>query len=187
MSKSAGAATTLDADAGAEARIALDLVERIVLVVDDLLARTRERQPGDAVPVRLADVLRQQREEWQPQFTKAQRKLDVEVPADVVVLATPGPLTQAVATLLDNSLRHGAGTTRVRTRASGPSVVLEVSDEGEGVPEALGARVFERKVSSARSTGLGLSLARDLVTADGGRLELLRHRPPVFAVFLRGA
>lgn len=179
--------STDDADAGEEARIALDQVERLVQVVDDLLARTRERQPGDAVPVRLADVLRQQREEWQPQFTKAQRKLDVEVPADVVVLATPGPLTQAVATLLENSLRHGAGTTMVRTRASGPSVVLEVSDEGEGVPEALGARVFERKVSSARSTGLGLSLARDLVTADGGRLELLRHRPPVFAVFLRGA
>ncbi|MFZ5870691.1 MAG: two-component sensor histidine kinase, partial [Actinomycetota bacterium] len=52
---------------------------------------------------------------------------------------------------------------------------------------SLGARVFERKVSSARSTGLGLALARDLVTADGGRLELLRSRPPVFGVFLKTA
>lgn len=35
-------------------------------------------------------------------------------------------------------------------------------------------------------TGLGLSLARDLVAADGGRLELAQRRPAVFAVFLTG-
>jgi signal transduction histidine kinase len=170
-----------------EARIALDQGERLVQVVDDLLARTRQRPPGDAVPVRLTDVLKQQREEWQPQFDAAGRRLDIDVSDDVVALATPGPLAQTVATVLENSLQHGAGTTSVRCRTSGPWVVLEFSDEGEGVPEALGTRVFERKVSSARSTGLGLALARDLVTADGGRLELLRHRPPVFGVFLRGA
>jgi signal transduction histidine kinase len=169
-----------------EARIALDQVERLVQVVDDLLARTRQSQPA-SMPLPLADVLRQQQEEWRPQFEAAGRRLEVEVPDDVVVMATPGPLAQAVATLLENSLQHGDGTTSVRTRASGTSVVLEIADEGKGIPDALGTRVFERKVSSARSTGLGLSLARDLVAADGGRLELLRSRPPVFGVFLRAA
>ena len=173
-------------DVREEARIALDQVERLVQVVDDLLARTRQSQPV-ATPLRLQDVLRQQQEEWQPQFTAAGRRLDVEVPSRLVVLASPGPLAQAVATLLENSLQHGDGTTTVRTRTSGTSVVLEIADEGPGIPEALGARVFERKVSAARSTGLGLALARDLVTADGGRLELLRSRPPVFGVFLRAA
>jgi signal transduction histidine kinase len=169
-----------------EARIALDQVERLVQVVDDLLGRSRQRPPGETVPVRLADVLSQQREEWKPAFAAAGRMLDIEVPEHVEAMATPGPLAQAVATLLENSLQHGAGTTSVRTRTTGPSVVLEVSDEGEGVPEAMGQRIFERKVSSANSTGLGLALARDLVTADGGRLELLRQRPPVFGLFLRG-
>jgi signal transduction histidine kinase len=75
----------------------------------------------------------------------------------------------------------------VRTRQAGSSVVVEVADEGDGVPEYLGARVFERRVGGGGGTGLGLALARDLVAADGGRLELLRHRPPVFAVFLRAA
>ena len=169
-----------------EARIALQQVERLVQVVDDLLARTRQSTPA-AVPVNVADVLRQQQEEWQPQFTAARRRFEVDVPEDVVVLATPGPLAQALATLLENSLQHGAGTTSVRARTSGTSVVVEVGDEGRGIPDALGTRVFERKVSSARSTGLGLALARDLVAADGGRLELLRPRPPVFGVFLRAA
>ncbi|MFP5336811.1 MAG: histidine kinase dimerization/phospho-acceptor domain-containing protein [Actinomycetes bacterium] len=169
-----------------EARIALDQVERLVQVVDDLLARTRSGRPVVG-PLALSEVLRQQQEEWLPQFDAAGRRLDVEVPEDVVVLATPGPLAQTVATLLENSLIHGGGTTSVRTRTSGTSVVLEIADEGDGIPDALGTRVFERKVSSARSTGLGLALARDLVTADGGRLELLRSRPPVFGVFLRAA
>lgn len=180
------ASATDDPAVREEARIALDQVERLVQVVDDLLARTRHSGPATA-PLRVADVLHQQREEWRPQFQAAGRRLEVDVADDVVVLATPGPLAQAMATLLENSLQHGGGTTSVRARSSGTSVVLEVSDEGDGIPDALGTRVFERKVSSARSTGLGLSLARDLVAADGGRLELLRSRPPVFGVFLRAA
>jgi len=52
------------------------------------------------------------------------------------------------------------------------------------VPAELGARVFERSVSGRASTGLGLTVARELAEADGGRLELLQQQPPVFAVFL---
>ena len=59
-----------------------------------------------------------------------------------------------------------------------------MTDQGQGVPASIGARVFERSVSSSGSTGVGLALARDLAEADGGRLELLRARPPVFALFL---
>jgi signal transduction histidine kinase len=39
-------------------------------------------------------------------------------------------------------------------------------------------------VSTASSTGIGLGLARAFVEADGGRLELRRASPPVFAIFL---
>jgi signal transduction histidine kinase len=93
-----------------------------------------------------------------------------------------------IATLIENSLRHGAGTTTVRSRPSGPSgaVVVEVADEGAGVPDDLAPRIFEREVTSGKGTGLGLALARDLASADGGRLELAQRRPAVFALFLSG-
>lgn len=170
-----------------EARISLEQVERLVTVVDDLLARSRRAQGGTTEAVHLHEVVDQQEEEWRPAFAAAGRRLEVDVPHDVAVLATPGALAQVLATLIENSLTHGAGTTTVRSRpGTGRSVVVEVADEGPGVSDELAPRIFEREVTSGRGTGLGLALARDLVAADGGRLELAQRRPPVFAVFLAG-
>ncbi|AEE46651.1 ATP-binding protein [Cellulomonas fimi] len=171
-----------------EARISLEQVERLVRVVDDLLASSRRAQGGTTEAVRLVDVVHQQEEEWSATFAAAGRRLRVEVDPQTQVLATPGALAQVLATLIENSLKHGAGTTTVRSRAGGPSgaVVVEVADEGAGVPDELAGRIFERNVTSGAGTGLGLALARDLANADGGRLELAQRRPAVFALFLSG-
>ena len=171
-----------------EARISLEQVERLVAVVDDLLTRSRRASGGTTEPVRLLEVVHQQEEEWTPAFRQARRRLVMEVGNDVSVLATPGALAQVIATLIENSLRHGGGTTTVRSRPSGGSgaMVIEVSDEGAGVSDALAPRIFEREVTSGKGTGLGLALARDLVAADGGRLELAQRRPAVFSIFLAG-
>jgi len=171
-----------------EARISLEQVERLVHVVDDLLTRSRRMQGGTTEAVRLVEVVHQQEEEWAPTFETAGRRLVVDVDPATQVLATPGALAQVLATLLENSLKHGAGTTTVRSRGGGSSgtVVVEVADEGPGVPDDLAPRIFEREVTSGSGTGLGLALARDLASADGGRLELAQRRPAVFALFLSG-
>jgi len=181
-------AATAERAVSEEARIALDQVERLVQVVDDLLRRARSQPVEPASPLAVADVLVQQREEWAPAFARAHRRLEVVLPtSELCVRANPGPLSQALATLVENSLVHGGGTTRVTARTGGEWVVVEVTDAGPGVPEELGSRVFERRVSGADRTGLGLPLARDLVVAEGGRLELLRERPATFALFLPAA
>lgn len=182
------AAATDSDEVREEARISLEQVERLVTVVDDLLSRSRRVQGGTTEALHLVDVVHQQQEEWGPSFRSVGRRLVVEVPEGVAVLATPGALAQVLATLIENSLKHGGGATTVRSRPSGPggAVVVEVADEGPGVPDDLAPRIFEREVTSGAGTGLGLSLARDLVAADGGRLELAQRRPPVFAVFLAG-
>jgi nitrogen-specific signal transduction histidine kinase len=80
---------------------------------------------------------------------------------------------------------HGKGTVTIRRTQSASSVVIEVEDEGNGVPAELVSRIFERSVSGRpEGTGLGLALARTMAAADGGRVVLARRRPPVFAVFL---
>jgi signal transduction histidine kinase len=171
-----------------EARISLEQVERLVMVVDDLLVSSRRAAGGTTEVVHVDEVLRQQDEEWSPTFVAAGRRLDIAYAPDVTVLATPGALAQILATLLENSLKYGAGTTSIRTRPSGANgIVVEVSDEGPGVSDELAPLIFERHVTGGRGTGLGLALARDLAAADGGRLSLAQRRPPVFALFLSAA
>ncbi|WP_277209658.1 ATP-binding protein [Isoptericola croceus] len=180
--------TTDDNDVVEEARVSLEQVERLVAVVDDLLATSRRSQGGTTEAVTLLDVVHQQEEEWAETFRGAGRTLAIDVPGEHRVLATPGALAQVIATLLENSLKYGDGTTTVRSKPSGPkgAVALEVSDEGPGVQDDVAPRIFERGMTTGGSTGLGLALARDLVAADGGRLELAQRRPPVFRIFLVG-
>ncbi len=170
-----------------EARIALVQVERLTRVVQDLLARSRRAHHDSTQALALDDVVDQQEQEWSQAFESVGRALVVEGERGLRVEAATGGLAQVLSTLLDNSLVHGGGTVIVTTRSRGRSVVIEVSDEGPGVPPELGQRIFARSVSSAGSTGLGLALARDLATADGGRLELLRGEPPIFGIFLIAA
>ena len=104
--------------------------------------------------------------------------------AERPILADAGKLGQVLATLIENSLRYGGGTTRVWAHAgtSKRGVVIEVSDEGEGIDESLAPDIFQKGVSGHGSTGIGLALAHDLAQAMGGRLELKTNKPPVFTV-----
>ncbi|MFI9331596.1 ATP-binding protein [Kitasatospora sp. NPDC052868] len=167
-----------------EATIALQQVERLTDVVQRLLTNQRDPRSPTAVAFDLDDVIKQQVEEWGPSLRDTRRVLQVEGLRGVATVGTPGTVAQVLATLIENSLMHGAGTITLRVRPSGTSVVVEVQDQGAGVPPELGNRVFERAVSGRNSTGIGLAVARDLAEADGGRLELLSLRPPVFALFL---
>ena len=167
---------------GEEATIAIGQVERLSGVVDDLMSRTRS-EAETSPTVSLDSVLASLQREWQPAFAGARRSIHVRGERGLGVRATPVALAQILTTLLENSLTHGRGTVEISARRAGPSVVIEVADGGEGVPAAIAPHVFERSVSSS-GTGLGLSLARDLAEAAGGRLELVRARPPLFALFL---
>ncbi len=172
-----------------ECDAALAQVERLASVVDVLLSRARSRdsQAVPTQPVNVAALLRDQLREWEPAYRRVDRTLVQDTPSAAWAVATPGGLAQVVASLLDNALVHGAGQVTISARQSGEHIVIEVTDEGSGVGEEIAPHVFERSVSGGSSTGLGLSLARALVESDGGRLELLRMRPPVFAVFLAAA
>ncbi|WP_371497393.1 ATP-binding protein [Kitasatospora sp. NBC_00374] len=167
-----------------EAAIGLQQVERLTDVVQRLLTNQRDRSSPTAVSFPLDEVVKQQVEEWGPPLRDSGRRLVIEGIRGAHVTGTPGTVAQVLATLIENSLMHGAGTITLRVRRSGSSIVAEVQDEGPGVPAELGNRVFERAVSGRNSTGIGLAVARDLAEADGGRLELLSLQPPVFALFV---
>jgi len=168
-----------------EGAAALVQTERLAEVVSQLLGRTRSPAGGSRKRVPIDDVVAQQVVEWDPAFRRKNRKLEVAGDKNLRAYGKPGTLSQVIATLLDNALVHGAGTVAIRTSRTANSVVIEVRDEGKGVPAELVPRIFERSVSGKPGgTGLGLALARSIAAADGGNVVLVRPKPAVFAVFL---
>ncbi|MGH3825354.1 MAG: sensor histidine kinase [Pseudonocardiaceae bacterium] len=178
-----------DPATAAEAEAALEQAERLGAVLDDLLRATEEARAATAEPVALAELLSDVVADWQTQAQAERRPLRLRVAEGLVARVTPGRLREALGVLIDNALRHGAGVVTLSARWTGVApdrmVVVEVTDGGEGVPEELAAHIFDRGISGASSTGLGLALARALVEADGGRLELSSARPARFAIYLR--
>ncbi|MFE0452215.1 sensor histidine kinase [Streptomyces sp. NPDC058914] len=95
----------------------------------------------------------------------------------VEVAGSRGQLGRVLANLLDNAQRHARSAVTVAVRREGERVVVEVADDGDGVPEADRERVFERfvRLDAARSrdeggAGLGLAIARDVAVRHGGTL-----------------
>ncbi|MEU1402024.1 ATP-binding protein [Streptomyces sp. NPDC005728] len=167
-----------------EANVALTQVERLTDVVQRLLTNSRDPRTGSAVAFDLDEVIQQQLAEWRPAYRSVGRAIVSSGKRHLQAVGTPGAVAQVLAALIENSLMHGGGTVALRTRVTGNQAVVEVTDEGPGVPADLGARIFERTISGRNSTGIGLAVARDLAEADGGRLELLQSLPPVFGLFL---
>jgi signal transduction histidine kinase len=168
-----------------EGSAALTQAERLADVVTQLLSPARRATASSAALTGIDEIVQQQVIEWEPAFRHVQRKLEVIGVRDLEAHVTPGGLAQVLATLLDNALMHGGGTVTLQTSQSARSVVIEVRDEGKGVPPELVSRIFERSVSGRpEGTGLGLALARTMAAADGGRVVLVKAKPATFAVFL---
>ncbi|GAA1517971.1 two-component system sensor histidine kinase DraK [Sphaerisporangium rubeum] len=181
------AAATQPAIVREEGEAAIVQAERLTKVIDELLAAARRQRHAQTEAIDLDEVLGQQITEWEPAFRRSRRELVLAGDRGLHAMVTKGGLSQVLATLLENSLEHGDGPVTITTGSSDRSIVIEVADCGPGIPEHLRTRVFERNVSGAGGTGLGLTLARALTASDGGRLELVRARPAVFALFLRPA
>lgn len=101
--------------------------------------------------------------------------------AVVSVEADPNRLQQVLLILLDNALKYtpAGGQVRVHVARHGNEATLTVSDSGEGISAEHLSRLFDRfyRVDAARSraqggAGLGLAIARSLVSAHGGQLSL---------------
>ena len=109
------------------------------------------------------------------------RPITVSVAEGLAVEGDEGRLRQVVANLVGNALVHTPPATpiRVRVTRSGSDAVLEVHDDGPGMPEPVKARAFERfyRADPARSrhaggSGLGLSIVRAIVQAHGGTVAI---------------
>jgi signal transduction histidine kinase len=154
--------------------------EMLVLAVDratDLVRRTldyaREGPPPMALgPVELTRLVDEAAQSARP----AGNTMRVENAIDpaVIVRADRNQLFRVLVNLLRNAAEAGARNVRFYVRGAAP-VVIDVEDDGPGLPEAVRAELF-RPFSGGTErtgTGLGLAIARDLMVAHSGNIELL--------------
>lgn len=106
------------------------------------------------------------------------RTVTTEIPHGVAVVATPGHLDRVLVNLLTNAYRYGGPHVTIRARATGRRVVVEVADDGPGVPpEAVDSlfQAFRRGPQRhPEASGLGLAIVARLVHRFAGHVA---YRP----------
>jgi signal transduction histidine kinase len=167
----------LDLDGAVEDTVRLQHLAADLL----LLARLDAGERGAGARVELAALARE----------RAAGRAGVTVRADAVeVTGSRGQLERVLDNLLDNAGRHARSAVVVTVRRDGDrNAVVEVGDDGDGVPAGDRERIFERfvRLDEARArddggAGLGLAIARDVAARHGGTLTV-RDAPTGGALF----
>lgn len=158
----------------------VDLLSRLV---QDLRTLTLAESGGLALrraPVDLAGLVTSAMRSFAARAAEAGMSLDVRT-EPAVIDADEERILQVVNALLDNAMRHAprGGHVAISLRNEAPRAVLEVCDDGPGVPPEHRAHVFERfyrsdasRERSSGGSGLGLAIVAALVALHGGTVTL---------------
>jgi signal transduction histidine kinase len=158
-----------------EWRAAIRDTQRLSDIVHDLLLMARLDAAAPAEQERI-DLGRLVEEEIALRPGRLTMTLDVE--PGLYVRGNRLRLGRLLTNLLSNADRYGDSRVRVSVRGCADQAVVEVVDDGPGIPVEMRERVFERftRLEHSRSrdtggSGLGLPIARDIARAHGGTLE----------------
>jgi signal transduction histidine kinase len=140
--------------------------------------------------VGLDEIARSVADLYEPVAEEKGLRLILEIASPMPVRGDRHLLSQAIANLLDNALKYTPdGDVTLTVRRADGTVLLEIGDNGPGVPPDHRERVFDRfyRLENSRSTpgnGLGLSLVRAVARLHGGDVRLEDNHPGLKAVML---
>jgi signal transduction histidine kinase len=166
-----------DADELREAvRKAGEETDRLAQLAEDLLLIARSDREGLVVqrrPTDLDDLLGSVARRFERRARHSGRAIEVQTRPGAAIDADAGRLEQALSNLVDNALRHGAGTIRVSARRDDGVVELRVADGGVGFPDEFLGRAFERfsrahPSGGSEGAGLGLAIVQTIARAHAG-------------------
>lgn len=162
----------------------------------DALLRLGEVEAGQRrgafAAMDLSDLVEDMADSFQPLFEDADKRLDLRAAPGVAVNGDRDLLTQMISNLLENALEHArdGANAWIGLRTESGRALLEVGDDGPGLPANAADSVFERfvRLESSRSTpgnGLGLSLVRAIAELHNGHTRVATTEPgAVFEVSL---
>jgi len=172
-----------DARTRALAPTILGTIDRATRLAGDALDYVRGRPEPRLAEVDLGDLvdevgthLEEEGEDSAPERVRHWRN---EVPTGCAVRADRDHLFRIFANLGRNAFQAGANTVTVRVSSARGFLLVDVADDGPGVPEPMRAALFRPFAAGGRSggSGLGLAIARDLVRAQRGDISLIDNGP----------
>jgi two-component system OmpR family sensor kinase len=157
---------------------AVEETDRTIKLAEDLLLLARAQDgtlPIEPHDLAITALLAELETKFSPVAERAGRALIIErsSESDLGIRGDQDRLEQALANLIDNSLRYGAGTITLSARAVEQAVEIHVSDRGPGFGDEFVERAFDRfsRADPARGRGgigLGLAIVRTIAQAHGG-------------------
>jgi signal transduction histidine kinase len=162
---------------------ALADVERIQRLSADLLllARLDAGEPPETVDVDLSQLAA---EEAAQRRARTEVTVTLRIDEGVVVSGSDGQLRRLVANLVDNAVRHAGTSVEVRLSEHRAGAVLDVIDDGPGIPPAQHEAVFDRftrldesRARDSGGSGLGLAIVRDIAVRHGGTAAVVAGPP----------
>jgi signal transduction histidine kinase len=155
-------------------RSAGEETDRLAQLADDLLLLASidsGKLPLRRTRVPIAELLETIATRFRRRAADAGRTIEVAAPSDLLALVDRRRLEQALANLVENSLRHGAGTVRLEAVEGPGALTVHVTDQGQGFPPQFLKLAFERfsRADGARAgAGLGLAIVAAIAQAHGG-------------------
>jgi two-component system sensor histidine kinase TctE len=178
------------------ARQHLDRVQQrtkeLARLTNQLLSHAMVIHRADAVqlsPLNLVDVARRAFRAAVPVTVDPDIVVSFEADDDdPMVLGDAVSLREAIVNVIDNALRHGTiSRLDVRVSSQADKVLVEVEDDGPGIPPEAWERVTQRFATTKQnegSAGLGFSIASEVASAHGGTLTFREKSERAFAVVL---
>ena len=144
-------------------------VEEMERMISGYLAFARGEGAEQAEPTNLATVL----EEVVARARRAGTRIELEAPEALTLPLRADAVKRAITNLVDNARRHARRVMLAASPAGSRQVQVTVDDDGPGIPPERRESVFRPFESGAGGrTGLGLTIARDIVRAHGGDIVL---------------
>ncbi len=157
----------------------VDRLYRLSLSLDELGTGGSPTAPSGLGTIDLRQVIEAALTLSRPSFDRRNLKVELSSPAELRVLANPDHIAQVLLNLFQNAARYTlqGGSVSIRAEVEHGSVVVSVSNSGEGIPAVDLPHVFERfyRVEKSRDrsmggAGIGLAVVKQLVEATGGRV-----------------
>ena len=167
---SAGEADDILTDMVDESDRMIRLVNNLLLMAHADAGRSLAKEPVQLLPL-IEEVVRR------VGSLEGERQINLDLEGDIAVLGDRDALEQVLLILLDNALKYSEKHVDLEARLAGKEVKIRVEDHGPGIPPEEMEHVFERFYRASENHtvpgfGLGLSIAKGLIEAMGGKITL---------------